>query len=367
MGARSSARGGCCADGSRYDRIVPRTRKDAGKIEACTKEQGFVERVQGQGERVHIPLGARCNNHCLFCMEDNRVARAQVNGAMTAERVRRILDRHPGAEEVCFTSGEPTLHPRLPEFIRWARLAGCRRVSLMTNGRRLGYVPYAQTLARAGLGRVYVSIHGPGAVLHDGLTRSPGSFDQTLAGLRVAACLEGVDLHTSTVVTKRNVAALLETYEMLVDIGVGQVVFNALQVHGGAATHFDRMVPRYAEVRRQFEGVLKLARDGGRRAFLVDVPPCFTHGLPDRNRGYFEKHLHYEADVPGIEPTGAKPCDGFDGVRSVATESLDAAFRTFGPNCPTCRYRPVCPGVYERYVRVFGWEEFEAVQDSDQA
>ncbi len=326
-----------------------------------------MQRVQGQGERVHIPLGAQCNNHCLFCMEEDRAARARVNGAMTADRVRRILERHRGAEEVCFTSGEPTLDPRLPEFIRWARLAGCRRVSLMTNGRRLAHVPYAQRLARAGLGRLYVSIHGPNAVLHDGLTRSPGSFDQTLAGIRAAAALPGVDLHTSTVVTRRNVAVLLETYEMLVDIGVGQVVFNALQVNGGAATHFDRMVPRYREVRRHFDRVIETARDGGRRAFLVDVPPCVTHGLPDRNRGFLEKHIHYEAHVPGIEPSGATPCDGLDGVRSVSTESLDSAFRVFGPMCSSCRYRPICPGVYERYVQVFGWDELEAVKDSDRA
>lgn len=326
-----------------------------------------MERVQGQGERVHIPLGATCNNHCLFCMEEDRDARSRVNGAMTAERVRRILDRHQGAEEVCFTSGEPTLNPQLPEFIRWARSAGCHRVSLMTNGRRLGYVPYAQTLVRAGLGRVYVSIHGSTAVMHDGLTRCPGSFEQTVAGLRVAASLEGVDLHTSTVITRRNVADLLPIYEMLVDIGVGQVVFNALQINGGAATHFGRMVPRYEEVRRQFDRVLTLAHDGGRRAFLVDVPPCVTHGLPDRNRGFMEKHLHYEVKVPGIQPAGAAPCDGFDGVCSVATESLDAAFRTFGPDCPSCRYRPVCPGVYEHYVQVFGWDEFRAVSEPGDA
>lgn len=310
---------------------------------------------------MHVPLGATCNNRCLFCMEEDREARSRVNGAMTPERVRWIIDTHRDAEELCFTSGEPTLHPRLPTFVRWARAAGCRCVSLMTNGRRLAYAPYAQALARAGLHRIYVSIHGPTAAVHDGLTRTPGSFAQTMDGLRVAASLGSFDVHTSTVLTRRNVEAMLDTYETLLDLGVRQVVLNALQVQGGAATHFGRMVPRYRDVRTQFERLLVGARDGGTRAFLVDAPPCVTAGLPDRNRGFVESHVHYEAEVEGVRPPGATPCEGAEGLRSIRTDSLDAAFRTFGPACGTCRYRAVCPGVYARYVHEFGWEEMVPV------
>lgn len=328
-------------------------------------EPSFVERVRGQGERVHIPLGERCNNNCLFCMEDDRAARARVNGAMTAERVRWIIERHRGAEELCFTSGEPSLHPRLPEFVRWCREAGYRKVSLMTNGRRFGYPPYAAALVRAGLSRVYISIHGHHAALHDGLTRTPGSFEQTVAGLRVAAALRerGVELHSSTVVTRRNVSSLLEIYEMLVGLGVQQVVFNALQVNGGTATHFERLVPRYQEIRAQFDRLLGDASDGGHEAFLVDVPPCISEGIADRNRGFMEQRVHYEAEIADISPPGATACEGSDGVRSITTQNLDDAFRGFGPDCVRCRYRSLCSGVYERYTQAHGWEEFRPITE----
>lgn len=328
-----------------------------------SSEARFTERVRGQGERVHIPLGVSCNNHCLFCMEENREARARVNGAMTAERVRSIIRRHRGAEELCFTSGEPTLHPRLADYVRWSRQAGFRHVSLMTNGRRLAYAPYAVALARAGLTRVYVSVHGHRAALHDGLTRSPGSFDQTVTGLRNVAALRDrdVQLHTSTVVTRRNVGFLREIYTFLSGIGVHQVVFNALQVNGGAARHFDRLVPRYDELRSAFEGLIEETADRGRNAFLVDVPACVTEGLPDRNRGFVESRLHYEAETEGVCPPGATPCAEIEGVRSISTQDLDAAFRTFGPDCDGCRYRSICPGVYERYATAFGWEELRPV------
>src|SRR5579859_5520662 len=103
----------------------------------------IVERVSRQAERVHVSIGAVCNNNCIFCMEEDREGRRINNGAMTPERVRLILEEHRGAEEVCFTSGEPTTRTELPQFAGWAKELGFRRISVMTNGRRLSHLPYA--------------------------------------------------------------------------------------------------------------------------------------------------------------------------------------------------------------------------------
>ena len=113
----------------------------------ATAGPSIVERVRAQKERVHVSIGAVCNNNCIFCMEEDREAREVNNGAMTPERVRWILEEHRGAEEVCFTSGEPTTRPELPDFVKWAKALGYRRISIMTNGRRSGHFPYAVALA----------------------------------------------------------------------------------------------------------------------------------------------------------------------------------------------------------------------------
>ena len=152
-------------------------------------EPTIVERVTQQAERVHISIGAVCNNNCVFCMEEDRDARYVNNSAMTAERVRWILEENRGAEEVCFTSGEPTTRTELPDFTAQARSLGYRRVSVMTNGRRLSHLPYAALLAKAGMSRFYISIHGHTKKLHEGLTRTPDSFEQTVAGLASVARL----------------------------------------------------------------------------------------------------------------------------------------------------------------------------------
>src|SRR4051812_21029867 len=131
-------------------------------------EQTFAQRVAPTGERLHLSIGAVCNNNCLFCMEEDRDGRYVNNSAMTMERVRWILENHRGAEEVCFTSGEPTTREDLKDMLELATSLGFTRLSMMTNGRRLAHLPYAAGLVKRGMKRFYVSIHGHDAKLHEG-------------------------------------------------------------------------------------------------------------------------------------------------------------------------------------------------------
>jgi cyclic pyranopterin phosphate synthase len=319
-------------------------------------------------ERVHIPIGAVCNNNCIFCMEEDREGRYVNNSAMTPERVRWVLEQHQGALEVCFTSGEPTTREDLPQFLSWARELGYQRISMMSNGRRLGHLPYAVALAKRGLNRVYISIHGHEMALHEGLTRTPGSFAQTVAGLQSAARLapHGVELHTSTVVTHRNLPHLADIYAFLRGLGVHQVVFNVMQANGRAHTYFDQLFPRYSEIAAAFADFLKQCNEARPMAFLVDIPLCTTEGVPDLNRGYVERYRHFdlesqveldEAQRPERKGEGAGK-----GLLLVLRSDLDEAEREKRQECRSCRYDSQCEGVWKNYLARYGWDEFTPVR-----
>jgi MoaA/NifB/PqqE/SkfB family radical SAM enzyme len=331
-------------------------------------EPTIVERVTQQAERVHISIGAVCNNNCVFCMEEDRDARYVNNSAMTAERVRWILEENRGAEEVCFTSGEPTTRTELPDFVAHARSLGYRRVSVMTNGRRLSHLPYAALLAKAGMSRFYISIHGHTKKLHEGLTRTPDSFEQTVAGLASVARLKrfGVELHTSTVVTDRNLPHLLDIYRFLRERGVDQVVFNVMQANGRADTYFEQIFPRYTDIAAEFA---RFCRDVGEprpMAFLVDIPLCTTEAIPDFNRGYVERYRHFDlatnATLPQAQlPERAQQGKG-RGLVLVLREDLDDDQRAKRAECASCRYESACEGVWSNYLKRYGWGELVPVE-----
>ena len=329
----------------------------------------IVERVADQKERVHVSIGAVCNNNCIFCMEEDRDARYVNNSAMDAERVRWILEEKRGAEEVCFTSGEPTTRAELPDFVTQARALGYRRISVMTNGRRLSHMPYAAALAKAGMNRFYVSIHGHTKKLHESLTRTPESFEQTVAGLDTITRLKrfGVELHTSTVVTDRNLPHLLEIYRFLRAHGVDQVVFNVMQANGRADTYFERIFPKYTAIAAEFARFCRDVGEAQPMAFLVDIPLCTTEAIPDFNRGYVERYQHFDlasqVQLPALKRPDREQEGKGRGLLLVMRGDLDDAERDKRAECATCRYDAACEGVWRNYLRRFGWDELVPVRD----
>ncbi|HMR75819.1 MAG TPA: radical SAM protein HxsC4 [Polyangiaceae bacterium] len=331
------------------------------------EERDIAGRIEGRAERLHIPIGAICNNNCIFCMEEDREGRYVNNSAMTPERVRWVLEQHQGYEEVCFTSGEPTTRDDFPTFVGWAKELGYRLISVMSNGRRMSHLPYTAALAKRGLNRVYISIHGHEKALHEGLTRTPGSFEQTVGGLKSAARLKayGVELHTSTVLTKRNLPHMAEIYGFLRGLGVDQVVFNVMQANGRAHTYFEQLFASYTETAAEFRRCLDTVDEASPMAFLVDIPLCTTENLPDFNRGYVEKYRHYDLDSRVELPVEGKQerrgSDAGKKLLMVMRSDLDDAERAKRPECGACRYDAQCEGVWKNYLSRFGWDEFQPV------
>ena len=86
-------------------------------------------------------------------------------------------------EAVDFSHGEPTTSPELEKYVSMARSAGFKRIGITTNGRMLSVPGCAEKLARAGMDKFGISIHGHNSRTHDALTRTPGSFEQSIKNL----------------------------------------------------------------------------------------------------------------------------------------------------------------------------------------
>jgi MoaA/NifB/PqqE/SkfB family radical SAM enzyme len=326
---------------------------------------GIEQRIASRRERVHVLTGAVCNNNCIFCMEEDRDGRYVTNSATTDASVQWILDHHRDCEEVCFTSGEPTTNPALPRWVKLAKSYGVPTISIMTNGRALSYERYAKGLVAAGMNRFYVSIHGHEQRLHEGLTRTPGSFDQTVAGIDMITSLRryGIGLHTSTVITRRNLPHLPAIYRFLREHGVEQVVFNVMQANGRANTYFEQIFPTYSDIAAAFSAFVREQQPLEPRvmAFLVDIPLCTTKAVPDFNRGYVESYVHFEpaALASGLldgDTLAARSDDA--GLVQIRRADLDEARRLKRDECSTCRYDAVCEGVWSNYLKRHGWGEF---------
>ncbi len=274
--------------------------------------------------------GYACNNRCVFCAQGAlRASEEPPSGA-------NILGALGGMDRpVVFAGGEPTLRQGLVDWIRVARRAGEGPVVLQTNGRRLAYRAYTASLAEAGASAVDVSLHGPTAQIHDHHTQTPGSFQQTVAGIG-AARAAGLEVGISAVITRSNFRHLSQLVRRCVRLGVTRLRLAPARACGEAAALLPRVVPRLALARPHLQAAGEVAASSGARLMVAGVPPCL---LRDEPRGRL---------LPGLVVSSGEPRDPLPGA------------------CGGCALAQSCAGVDPGYLARYGDHELSPLR-SDQA
>ena len=295
-------------------------------------------------DRIDLKVGFACNNLCKFCVQGDKREKLPVR---PATELRRLLaeGRRSGASGVVFTGGEPSLHPEALGLVREARRLGYEDIQIQTNGRTFCYAKLVQSLISAGVNEFGPSLHGSRPEIHDFLTGAPGSFVQTVAGMRNVKKL-GARLITNSVVTKANYRDLPDLARLLVSIGVDQFQFAFMHMTGRAGQNKEWLTARKSLIEPWVKKGIDVGVQAGRRAMTEAIPYCFMTG--------YEDHVA-ERIIPATKIFDAEVVIE-DYTRTRRTEGKDK-----GPRCPECRHFKACEGPWREYPQMFGWDEFVPV------
>jgi len=254
--------------------------------------------------RIDLALTYRCNDNCAHCYN----ARPRHFPEIDTDAWKTIIDRVRlvGVPHVCFTGGEATLRPDLPELVAHAQQQGLV-TGLLSNGRRLCDAAYVTALADAGLDHVQITLESHDEGIHDRMVGARGAWQETVAGLR--NCLaSGLYVMTNTTLLAENAGQLEATLDFLAQAGVPTVGLNALIYSGrgetvGTGLNEADLAPLLALARRKTEAA--------RQRLIWYTPTQYCHFDP----------IQMELGVKGctaalynlcIEPDGAViPCQSY--------------------------------------------------------
>lgn len=182
-----------------------------------------------------------------------------------------ILERiAPHAEQLKLTGGEPTLHPEFETIVRRASDLGLN-FSLFTNARWLDPERLIRFLLEipqcVGL---LISLHGPTAPIHESFTNIPGSFDETIANIRLATSA-GLLVAASTVITCQNHDQIAEVAALADDLGADHAVISRF-----LGEPLPDLEPTTEELLIAVRAIEKLRRSGARVRYGDCIPQCFV-------------------------------------------------------------------------------------------
>ncbi|MGH9213882.1 MAG: radical SAM protein [Acidimicrobiales bacterium] len=167
-----------------------------------------------------IEVNTACNLDCPVCFADSGTGHHPDGFSLTLVQVESGLDAFVAAEGepevVMFSGGEPSVHPRILDFLALAKDKGIGHVVLNTNGIRLARDPsFAKRLAELGV-KVYLQFDGVEEATHVAM-RGRDLRDAKATALErcaaagvgvmlVAAVERGVNDHELGAVVRRGIA-----------------------------------------------------------------------------------------------------------------------------------------------------------------
>ncbi|HTY73985.1 MAG TPA: radical SAM protein [Candidatus Nanoarchaeia archaeon] len=180
--------------------------------------------------RMDIALTYRCNNECIHCYAGGPKRTPEL---LTKDWTTVIDKLHAlGIPQVVFTGGEPTLRDDLAQLIAYTQKIGLVS-GLVTNGRKLKEKAYLQMLIDSGLDHVQITVESHDPKIHDKMTNTEGSWEDTVQGLKNALASPTYTV-TNTTLSKLNIDSIDATIEFLHGLGVKHFACNSLIYSGKA-------------------------------------------------------------------------------------------------------------------------------------
>lgn len=267
----------------------------------------------------------------------------------TEEIINDLVKGQKKYSAVEFTGGEPTIRSDIFYLIKIAQKLGYKEIGISTNARLLSYDEFLQKAREAGLNRVTFSLYGHTKELHDAITRTPYSFEQTIKGAKNVLKYPEITMSTNTVVSKLNFQYLCQIGKFIQALGVKY--WNLLDlIPDGYAKDFSEMLrPKMKELSKSLNQISPLLRGFDKIGFF-DFPLClFGPKMRQSSRVTFmtcQKRQEITHQV-GYRPKRLSLEKGiYEDIHKLRIEI-----------CKKCLFFKSCGGVWKDYLNLYQGKE----------
>ena len=300
-------------------------------------------------KEANIVASYKCNQNCIFCCEGDQNRQKE----KTTKEIKEDLIRAKknNVQRVLFMGGEPSVRPDIIELVRYSKNLGFEEIFLITNGRMFSYEKFTKEIIEAGMNHILFSIEGHNSELHDKLTRTPGSFNQLIKGIRNVKNYGKVVVGTNTVITKINYKYLPEIANKITELLTppwDYFEFIFVNPFGNAQKYFEEVVPRLKDIAPYIQKALEIGLRNGIKVTAESMPFCYL-----KNYEKYTTELQMSEERSKITPNQEI---------TDLNKSRKEECKVKGEQCKKCRFDPICEGLWKWYGERFGCGELIPIQ-----
>ena len=223
-------------------------------------------------------ITGHCNSNCIMCPASDH-ERMQSEDEEEELLLSRLLYLSPDMEHLTITGGEPFLRYNLTlEILKWITdNRPSLNVLLLTNGRAFSVPAIMKSLSDNHPLSLLVGIplHSDNSKVHDEITRSNGSFDQTCKGItNLLSC--GINVEIRIVVNRINCHSMLPMAHFITKCfsSIAHVTFMGMEMTGNAAKNKQQLWMPYHNVFSSIHPAIDYLIANGIDVLIYNLPLC---------------------------------------------------------------------------------------------
>jgi len=290
---------------------------------------------------LEISIGFDCNNNCIFCSNQSLRDLCRKKGIFNISlgQIKDILKSHNSKEvgTLFFVGGEPTILKEFFKIIRFAKREGYSNISISTNGRMFKNINFSRKVCKEEI-NVGFSIHGDSALLHDRLTRSPGSFNQMTAGMNNFKLLNKT-FRTNTTINKLNYKRIPQIIAFLSKYNPSLILFSLVSPIGIPKENLKGIIPPLKNLKSVIKKSVLISRKLNQNIKFMDVPLCIMNE--------HEEYMH-EKDFRHDRKVVVK---GLKDIFYLENKNKNEKIKL--PVCSDCKMNKNCSGIWKGYNNVY--------------
>jgi len=293
-------------------------------------------------ESVFLSIGQDCNQNCIFCSNPKNCDIEQPgNGTLSFEEATALIKslKAAGVDDLRLYGGEPFMNREILKIMAFSLEQGMK-LSVYTNG-TFANEPIRRFLKQNPIRKMFISLDGSIAEIHDAVRRTAGAFDQTIENIKIFINL-GVTIDILFTICSINKNDIFKTYRLIKELGVRDIKSNLVSPVGMAKKNWEKIRLDNKEVRAISQEVLiahrfffnkepkrKECQAGNKELFIAsngDIYPCAMF-------------IHNEYKIGNIRQ------DDFSNIinTSPIIEEFSQMFES-GSYCGDCRSKVKCHG-----------------------
>jgi len=283
---------------------------------------------------LELMVSSNSNNNSIFFQQEK-----EEKNDLSLENLKEILEKYRKIKfnEVIFTGGEPTLRKDIFEMIKYSKEIGYKFISIKTNGRMFSYQNFAEKMLSSGLTDSFIYLNGHNSKIHDSITMTKNSFEQTIKGI---SNLRKLNHHITIIcfLCKKNYKYLKDILEFLIGLGIRDIQFKFIEGNKKIFDNYKKIVPKFSEIEKYLYESAIFAKDNKLRISIEGIPFCLMKDF---------ENLYYNSKIS----------------KSIKIGNKNNLRRKIKPEiCNNCEFNSICDGVPIYYLKKYGNLELKPIR-----